>query len=135
MQLPYNGNRPRKKSFANCLLCRSSRENFRDSGNLIYKNSGRDKKCKKTFAIASRFAKFAKLFFHGWFLLYGNSSGTSFQQFFNHDITLHYLKCIYKLSSNTEITKYEIYYNLIEAPYIITNYFYGQSPYNTVTEP
>ena len=63
--IPYNGNRPRKKSFANCLLCRSSRENFRDSGNLIHKNSGRDKKCKKTFANASRFAKFAKLFFRG----------------------------------------------------------------------
>ena len=61
----YNGNHPQKKSFANYLLCRSSRENFRDSGNLIYKNSGRDKKCKKTFANDSRFAKFAKLFFHG----------------------------------------------------------------------
>ena len=64
--IPYNGNHPRKKSFANCLLCRSSRENFRDSGNLIiYKNSGRDRKCKKTFANASRFAKFMKLFFRG----------------------------------------------------------------------
>ena len=32
---------------------------------ISYKNSGQDKKCKKTFANASRFAKFAKLFFHG----------------------------------------------------------------------
>ena len=31
----------------------------------LYKNSGRDRKCKKTFANASRFAKFAKLFFRG----------------------------------------------------------------------
>ena len=29
----------------------------------LYKNSGRDRKCKKTFANASRFAKFVKLFF------------------------------------------------------------------------
>ena len=29
----------------------------------LYKNSGQDRKCKKTFANASRFAKFAKLFF------------------------------------------------------------------------
>ena len=64
----YNGNRPRKKSFANCLLCCSLRENFHDSGNLIYKNSGQDKKCKKTFVNASRFVK---LFFSGWFPLYG----------------------------------------------------------------
>ena len=59
------------RSFANCLLCHSSLENFRDSGNLIYKNSGQDKKCKKTFVNASRFAKFMKLFFRGWFPLYG----------------------------------------------------------------
>ena len=70
MQIPYNGNHPWKKSFAICLLCRSSQENFRDSGNLMYKNSGLDKKCKKTFANASRFTKFVKLFFHGWFPLY-----------------------------------------------------------------
>ena len=35
LQIPYNGNHLRKKSFANCLLCRSSQENIRDSGNLI----------------------------------------------------------------------------------------------------
>ena len=63
--IPYNGNHPRKKTFANYLLCHSPRENFRDSVNLIYKHSGRDKKCKKTFMNASRFAKFAKLFFRG----------------------------------------------------------------------
>ena len=60
-QLPYKGNHPRKKTFANYLLCHSLREIFRNSGNLIYKNSDRDKKCKKTFTNASRFAKFAKL--------------------------------------------------------------------------
>ena len=58
LYVPYNRNRPRKKSFANYLLCHSSGENFCDSGTLIYKNSGRDKKCKKTIANASRFAKF-----------------------------------------------------------------------------
>ena len=68
---PYNGNHPRKKSFANYLLCHSSRENFHGSGNLIYKNSGRDKKCKKTFVNASRFMKFANFFFRGQFPLYG----------------------------------------------------------------
>ena len=31
----------------------------------LYKNSGQDRKCKKTFVDASRFAKFAKLFFRG----------------------------------------------------------------------
>ena len=61
--IQYNGNHLRKKSFVICLLCCSSLENFCDSGNLIYKNSGQDKKCKKTFANASRFAKFMKLFF------------------------------------------------------------------------
>ena len=61
---------------------------------------------------------------HNPFLHRFYSTGTSFQQFVNYEITLHYLKYIYKLSSNTKITtKYEIYYNLIEAPYVITNYF------------
>ena len=60
---------------------------------------------------------------HNPFLHRFNYSGTSFQQFVNHEITLHYLKYIYKLSFNTEITtKYEIYYSLIEALYVITNY-------------
>ena len=36
----------------------------------LYKNSSRDRNCKKTFANPSRFAKFAKLFFRGWFPLY-----------------------------------------------------------------
>ena len=71
--IPYNGNHPWKKTFANYLPCHSPQENFRDSGNLIYKNSGRDKKCKKTFTNASRFVKFTKLFFHGWFPLYGST--------------------------------------------------------------
>ena len=31
----------------------------------LYKNSGQDRKCKKTFANASQFTKFAKLFFRG----------------------------------------------------------------------
>ena len=62
---PYNGNLPWKKSFVNFFLCHSLQENFHDSGNLIYKNSGQDKKCQKTFAIASRFAKFANFFFYG----------------------------------------------------------------------
>ena len=41
-KLPYIRNHPRKKSFANHLLYHSLQENFCDSGNLIYKNSGRD---------------------------------------------------------------------------------------------
>ena len=69
--IPYNRNHPRKKSFTNYLLCHSSRENFCDSGNLIYKNSSQDKKYKKAFANASRFAKFENFFFHGQFPLYG----------------------------------------------------------------
>ena len=66
--IPYNRNHPRKKSFANCFLCHNSRESFCDSGNLIYKSSGQNKKCKKTFANSP---KFAKLFFRESFLLYG----------------------------------------------------------------
>ena len=64
------GNHPQKKSFTNYLLYHSSQENFQDSGNLIYKNSGQDKKCKKTFANASRFAKFTNLFFCRRFPIY-----------------------------------------------------------------
>ena len=35
--IPYIGNHPWKKSIANYLLCHSSRENFHDLCNLIYK--------------------------------------------------------------------------------------------------
>ena len=68
--IPYRGNHPRKKSFANYLYCHSSQENFRDSGNFIYKNSSRDKKCKKSFTNASKFTEFVNFFFCGQFSLY-----------------------------------------------------------------
>ena len=42
-----------------------SEKTFATQANLIYKNSDQDKKRKKTFANASRFAKFVKLFFRG----------------------------------------------------------------------
>ena len=71
--IPYIGNHPQKKSFPNYLLCCGSRENFRDSGNLMYKDSFRNKKCKKTFTNASRFMKFANFFFCGRFPIYGIS--------------------------------------------------------------
>ena len=61
-----------EKFFANYLLCHSSQENFCDLGKLIYKNSDWDKKCKKTFANASRFAKFTNFFFCRQFPLYGS---------------------------------------------------------------
>ena len=50
---------------------------------LLYKNSSQDRKCKKTFANASRFAKFAKLFFREWFPLYGIHFTIQIFLFFN----------------------------------------------------
>ena len=47
LSILYIGNHPRKKSFANYLLHHSLQENFRDSGNHIYKNSGQDKKLQE----------------------------------------------------------------------------------------
>ena len=73
LKIPYNENHPRKQSFTNYHLCHSSRENFCDSGNLIYKNLSQDKKCKKIFANASRLVKFTNFFFRGRFPLYGIS--------------------------------------------------------------
>ena len=35
-KVSYIGNHPQKKSFTNYLLYHNSRENFRDTGNLIY---------------------------------------------------------------------------------------------------
>ena len=61
--IPYIGNHPQMKSFVNYLLRHSWRENFCDSGKLIYKNSGQDKKCKKKFANASTFTKFVNISF------------------------------------------------------------------------
>ena len=61
----------RKKSFANYLLCHSLQENFHNLGNLIYKNSGQDKKCKKAFTNASRSVKFVNFFFRRQFSLNG----------------------------------------------------------------
>ena len=70
MTIPYIRNHLWKKSFTNYLLCHSSLENLRDSGNLMYKNSSQDKKCKKTFTNTSRFTKFMNFFFRGQFPLY-----------------------------------------------------------------
>ena len=81
-RIPYNGNHPRKKSFANYLLCHSLRENFHDSGNLVYKNSSRDKRCKKTFTNASRFTNFANFFFRGQFLLYSSPTDLLYITYF-----------------------------------------------------
>ena len=72
--IPYIiGNHLQKKSFVNYLLRHSWQENFCNSGKLIYKHSGQDKKCKKTFANASIFAKFVNFFFHVRFPIYGTS--------------------------------------------------------------
>ena len=61
----YNGNHPRKKSLRIAFFAVVCEKTFAIQVISLYKNSGQDRKCKKTLANASRFAKFAKLFFRG----------------------------------------------------------------------
>ena len=64
-QISYNGNHPRKKSFAIAFFAVVREKTFAIQVISLYKNSSQDIKCKKTFANVSRFTKFAKLSFRG----------------------------------------------------------------------
>ena len=76
--IPYNGNHPWKKSLRIAFFAVVREKTFAIQVISLYKNSGQDRKCKKTLVNASRFAKFTKLFFRGWFLLYSTASKFTF---------------------------------------------------------
>ena len=61
--IPYNGNHLWKKSSRIAFFAVVCEKTFAIQVISLYKNSSQDRKCKKTLANASRFAKFVKLFF------------------------------------------------------------------------
>ena len=65
-----------------------------------------------------------------------NSPAASFQQFLNCENHSALPKIhIQIIIEYRNTTKYKICYNLIKAPFVITNHVYGQLPYSAATEP